>query len=56
MKPTARQATCDWCGKQKCDVQPFSDETGACFLCRQEARRQRVFDERLNRYIRLENP
>ena len=52
MKP---KPTCDWCGKQKRDVQPFGDETSPCFLCRQEARRHRVFDETLNRYVRLEN-
>ena len=56
MKSTLKpKPTCDWCEKQKRDVQPFGDETSACFLCRQEARRHRVFDETLNRYVRLEN-
>lgn len=46
--------TCDWCNKPARDVQPFGEETHACFLCRQEARRQRVFDEKLNRYVRMD--
>ncbi len=60
MRPTTKQkqkqTTCYWCGKARSDVQPFGDETSACFLCRREARRRRVFDEKLNCYVRLENP
>lgn len=53
MKQPTKQTTCDWCGKQRRDVEPFGEETGACFLCRREAARRRIFDETLNRYVRL---
>lgn len=53
--PTRSKVLCDWCGRPMHDVKPFGDETSACFLCRQEARRRRVFDEKLNRYVRLED-
>jgi hypothetical protein len=52
---TTPPTTCNWRNKPASDVQPFGDETIACFLCRQEARRRRVFDEKLNRYVRMDN-
>lgn len=45
--------TCDWCGKPRRDVQSVG-ETSACFLCRQQARFGRGFDEKTNRYVKLE--
>jgi len=56
MKPSTKQTTCDWCGKARRDVQPFGEETYACFLCRRCAASRRVFNEKLNRYVRLETP
>ena len=53
---TANLATCDWCNKPHRDVRPFGDETSACFLCRKEASKSRIFDENLNRYVRKECP
>ncbi len=50
-----KQTTCDWCGKQRSDVQPFGDETRACFLCRKEAPRRRFFDEKQGRYVQMED-
>lgn len=50
--PTKR-LTCDWCERPAADVQPFGEETSACFLCRQEARRHRVFDVKTNRYVKV---
>jgi len=53
MKP--KKATCDWCGKTRSDLLPVGGETSACFLCRKEASRGRIFDEKQNRYVHLEN-
>ena len=52
---TKTTTICDWCGKPRRDVCPFGDETVACFLCRTEATRHRIFDEKLNRYVRKED-
>jgi len=50
-KPTP---TCDWCQKPRRDLLSMDGESRACFLCRQEASRGRVFDEKQNRYVLLE--
>ena len=52
MKP--KQAACDWCQKQRRDLRSMDGETSACFLCRKEAARGRIFDEKQNRYVLLE--
>ena len=49
-----RSITCDWCGKPRRDLRPFGDETRACFLCRKEASKSRIYDEKQNRYVLLE--
>lgn len=46
--------TCDWCQKPRRDLRPMDGETHACFLCRREASRGRVFDEKQNRYVQPE--
>ena len=53
MKPN-KQTTCDWCQKTRSDLRSMG-ETHACFLCRREASRGRIFDEKQNRYVLLEN-
>lgn len=53
MKP--KQAACDWCQKPRSDLRSMDGETRACFLCRREASRRRIFDEKQNRYVQLEN-
>jgi len=49
-----KKPTCDWCQKERRDVVRMDEETVACFLCRKEASRRRVFDVKQNRYVHLE--